>query len=416
MAGAFKLSFVEETQHVRLPSARRSRDGNLAIFVSVDSPVEMIEVPTAYEAMRHALAVDGAWAKPDAEHELAYPLNKVAWAGHSNEARYLTGVLGMTGGLHRAIQFLLHPFLLENFARLGGTPNLAADKVTPTVNRLRKRARREAAFDLKVDDERQALADLIVKAAQTLKRPMSFVRYDDLKARWKIHRAAYWDAHPQQREPDPDFDWDKHDEESLDMCLIEMRRQQMMFQGHRWTCRKCHHRNWVDLAALSSELSCEVCKQPEQAPVDIHWLFRPNDFLIESLRDHSTLSLVWVLSALFKRSRRSLIFVEPMLFNFTHESASPDAEADLLVIIDGQAILCEVKSSWHGLRPAHILDFVALACRLRPDIALLAVMEAGPGPVADLATARAQLVAERIKFELLTPDTYRPEDDPTLPS
>src|SRR5439155_23538499 len=105
------------------------------------------------------------------------------------------------------------------------------------------------------------------------------------------------------------------------------------------------------------------------APIGVRWLFRASEFLIESLRDHSVLSLVWALSALRERARHSLIFVEPMWFGFTRESASPNAEADLLVILDGRAMLCEVKSSWHGLRPTHITDFVALARRLRPDIA-----------------------------------------------
>src|ERR1700730_2483123 len=227
------------------------------------------------------------------------------------------------------------------------------------LNRLQKRSRREAAFDLRSEGERQALADLIVKAARALKSSMDFVSYDELKASWQAHRAAYWAAQPQQGELDPDVDWDKHEEESLDACLIELRRRQMMFQGHQWTCRKCHHRNWVDLAALSSELFCEVCKESVQAPVNIRWLFRPNEFLVESLRDHSVLSLVWVLSALCKRSLRSLIFVEPMWCGFTGESVSPDAEADLLVILDGQAMLCEVKSSWHCLSAAHILGFRA---------------------------------------------------------
>ena len=177
---------------------------------------------------------------------------------------------------------------------------------------------------------------------------------------------------------------------------------------------QCHHRNWADLAALSSELVCEVCKQPTQMPVDVRWLFRPNEFLIESLRDHSVLSLVWVLSTLCQRSRRSLIFVEPTWFGFTHESAKPDAEADLLAILDGQAVLCEVKSSWHGLRPSHITEFVALARRLRPDIALLAVMPAGAGPTANLTTAQAQLAAEQIKFELLTPAASMQADSPYL--
>ena len=141
MAGAFKSSLVGEPRHAARPSARRNRDGNLTILVSADHPVETIKVPTAYEAMRHALAADGASADPEAEHGRVYPPSKVVWADPSNEARYLTGVLGMTGGLRRASQFLLHPFLRDTFATLGGTPNLPADKVTPTVNRLRKRAR-----------------------------------------------------------------------------------------------------------------------------------------------------------------------------------------------------------------------------------------------------------------------------------
>jgi hypothetical protein len=280
----------------------------------------------------------------------------------------------------------------------------------PTINRLRKRALREVAFDLRNENERRALADLIVKAARMLKSPKNFVSYDDLKASWKTYRASYWAEHP--REPDhSEVDWDEHEEKSLDACLVELRRRQMMFQGHQWTCRKCHHRNWIDFGALSSELACEVCKQSTQAPVDIRWLFRPNEFLIESLRDHSALSVVWLLSALCQRSRRSFIFVEPMWFGFGRESTTSDAEADLLVILDGEAMLCEVKSSWHGLRFADISDFVKLASRL---IALLAVMEVGSGPSDNLAAAKAQLADERIKFELLTPAAYEIADDPYL--
>lgn len=413
MVGAFRPSFVGEPRH-SIPPPRRSRDGSLGIFICTDHPVETITVPTAYEAMRHALTVDGAWAEREAEHGRALPPSKAVWTKPSNEARYLMGVLGMAGGLNRAAQLLLHPFLREQFAKLGGTPNLSADKVTPTVNRLRKIARREPAFDLRNDAERQTLADLIIKAARTLKSPMDFVSHEDLKTNWKTHRAAFWAANPQQHHPDSDIDWDKHEEASLDACLIELRRRQILFQGHRWTCPNCHHRNWVDLAALSSELTCQVCKLSTQAPVNIRWLFRPNEFLIDSLRDHSVLSLVWALSALCERSRNSLIFVEPMWFGFTPASSSADAEADLLVILDGQTFLCEVKSSWHSLRPAHITEFVELARRLRPDTALLAIMEKGAGPVADLAAAQTQLAAERIEFALLTPDTYTPRDDPYL--
>jgi hypothetical protein len=108
------------------------------------------------------------------------------------------------------------------------------------------------------------------------------------------------------------------------------------------------------------------------------------------------------LSVLSERSQRSFIFVEPTWFGFTRESNDPDAEADLLVILDGRAILCEVKSSWHSLRPTHITDFVELASRLRPDIALLAVMEVGTGPTSKLEMAQKQLADQGIEFQLLS--------------
>jgi hypothetical protein len=380
--------------------------------VNVEYPIEKISVPTSYEAIRHALVADGAWASEDAEHGEIQPPARAVWMELSNEARYLAGVLGMSGGLQRASQFFLHPFLLDVFARLGGTPNITPEKIVPTVNRLKKKAHLEAPFDLKSEGERQVLAGLIVKAANTLKRPLDFIKYDDLKTDWKAYRGRYWAANPQQGTPDPEIDWDGREEESLDDCLIEMRGRQMVFQGHRWTCRKCHHKNWVDLSALSAELSCEVCKKKEQTPVDIHWLFRPNQFLIESLRDHSALSLVRVLSALCERSRRSFICAEPSWFGFDPEKRTPDAEGDLLAVVDGEAVLCEVKSSWASLRLSHIADFVSLAKRLRPDIALLAVMEKGAGPATELTAAREQLSAEGIKFEILTLDQYDLKDEP----
>ena len=243
---------------------------------------------------------------------------------------------------------------------------------------------------------------------------MDFLNYDDLKESWKAYRAAYWTTHSHQGESDTRVDWDKHEEDSLDACLIELRHRQMMFQGHQWTCGNCHHKNWVDFGALSPEFSCEICKQPTVAPIDIKWLFRPNEFLIESLRDHSVLSLIWVLSALSERSQHSFMFGQPTCFGFTRDETDPDAEADLLIFLDGKALFCEVKSSWRSLRLSHITDFVTLAKRLRPDTAMLAVMEGGTGPSAELEAAQAQLNAEGIEYALLTLDMYKLGDDPFL--
>ena len=412
LEGAFGVARTGDAQHAIPPVVRRSKGGNLAVPMAIEHPIATITVPTPEKAMQHALAIVGrsGHTHPDT----VAPPQRVTWTEPSNEARHLVGVLGMTGGLQQATSLLLHPFLEATFAKLGGTTRLSSADVAPTVNRLQKQMKRRSDFDLTRDDDRNALADLVVKAARGLGRPREFIPYDELQKSWKSYRETYWARRPRQDHGDSRDDWDALEARTLDECLVSMRRKRMLFQGHAWTCRRCHHKNWIDLGSLKPELLCEVCSQETDAPVDLRWLFRPNEFLIESLRGHSVLSLVWTLAALCQRSRQSFIFVEPTWFGFTNQAKKPDAEADLMVLLDGKAVLCEVKASWGSLRVVDIEGFVVLAKRLRPDIALLAVMETGQQRQEALAKARSELVGVGIEFELLTPDRFNVDDAPYL--
>lgn len=415
MSRSFAVTFTAESPSQRAPTPRRSRPGMLAVYCSIDRVVRDITAPTVLEAFDYALFRDGQGTRLDAEP--AEPISKVYWAQPSNEARYFAGVLGITGSLDQAAELLLHPFLKGVFANFGGTPALEPNWVTPTVSRLQKLAPKMPSFDLQSDHEREVLAGLIVKAARGQKDSLAFVRYEHLKAEWKKHRAAYWNANPIHGGADPTVDWDRYEEESLDAALIWMRNRQILFQGHQWICSNCHHRNWVDMTGLKSELACDVCKETVPSPVSVDWLFRPNEFLIESLRDHSVLSLVWVLISLRDRSRRSFVYAGPtwLYYNATSED-EPNAEADLLVVVDGRAYLCEVKSSWRGLRASDIRDLVDLSKRLRPDVALLAVMESGIGLVEEVAAAKNELEAAGIQFEVLLPHSQDQFDTPYLPA
>ena len=236
MSGSFSVKVVSD-ERVALPRPRRSRNGNLTVYVTTDQPIESIDVPSAIEAVYHALSADGRWAKQVAAGGEILPENKVVWARRSNEARYLAGVLGMAEGLNSARQALLHPFLREQFAQLGGTPNVPADKVSSTMARLKSKARRNPNFNLADENETAALAELIVKAGREQKNPRQFVSYERLKAGWAAHREAYWARHPKPESTEPETVWDMREEESLDDALIEMRRRQMLFQGHQWVCR-----------------------------------------------------------------------------------------------------------------------------------------------------------------------------------
>ncbi len=416
MATQFGVTQSNKPMHQLGLSARSTRQGNLAVFTTAQTTIESITVPSPQTAFSHALTAEHGWLKDDLERGRINLEPKIGWAEPSNEARYLNGVLGLVGGLGDASAFLLHPFLRRIFAAFGGTPNLPRAKVEPTVNFLTKRAQMQATFDLSDPREKITLANLVVKAGASLKSPQAFFAYGKLKADWEAHRAAYWAANPKTHAPDPRVD--QMEVDSLDDCLIGLRRRQMLFQGHRWTCAECHHKNWLDLGAVTPEMTCGVCKTISQAPVNIEWLFRPNAFLIESLRDHSVLSLVWVLRTFQDQARESFMYEGPVQFGFSRDAweSGADAEADLLAVVDGRTYLCEVKSSWASTRRSDIEKLVELAKRLRPDVAMLAVMEDKKELEDAILAAKQALEPVGVQFKLMTWREAHQMDDVYLPS
>lgn len=414
MARAFEAKRANDS-HSRLPPARRSRGGRLSLVASTSSSIETIHIPDVRQSFDFALGRDGAWAKPDGSHGDAYPPARIYWSSSSNEDAYLTGVIGIAGGLQNAMEFLLHPFLRAQFAKLGATPDAKDHDQTALLNKLAKRAPR-GPIDLNDAGQREYLADLIAREARQLRSPLTHLQYQELSTAWEAYRKAFWASNKSDPDPDDAMDYDAREAASLDRCLQALRRRKMLFQGHQWICQRCAHRNWADLAAMAPEMPCEVCRSVTQAPVDIKWLFRPNEFLVQSLRDHSVLSLLWVISELSSRARDSFVFAGPTSFGFEPASEDPDAEADVLALVDGACYLVEVKNSWRSCGPNDIKDLVEDAKRLRPDVALFAVMAGGQKRKEEIEKATSDLQALGIRFELLTTDTTREDDSPYLPS
>jgi hypothetical protein len=413
MAGAFDVTYGAAAGNMRPPRPRSDRNGYLTLFSTVDRSIEEIKVPTTLAALEHALIMDGARAAVQPGMR-GYPAAKLGWIRPSNEGRYLSGVLGLTGGMLAARRFLLHPFLRKMFTRMGGTPELPAGLVQEAERRVQRLAQNAPEFNLEDEHDRRVLAGMIVHAARSVSRPREAVKYDDLAEEWRNDRREFWERTPMQG-ADADVDWDKEEALSLDRCLQELRHRELIYQGYRWVCQRCHHRNWLDIGNLAPDLGCAVCKHTTRLPVHFSWMFKPNDFLIESLRDHSVLSLVWALTALREESRTSFMFVGPMAMGYVgNEGDVSDAEADLLVIRDGKIIFCEVKSSWRGLSARKLEQFVEVAERLRPDIALLAVMEGGREIGERLDAAQQRLARSGIAFELLNTDRYQVDFDPFL--
>lgn len=413
MAGAFKPKFeVRGMSHHMHVLNRTNRDGNLTIFAGVNQVLKSLEVPTVREAMQFALCRDAAFRR-ELEGDPPWPKAKAQWIDLSNEANYLIGVLGLTGGLARARDLLLHPFLQTMLADLGGTPNVQDSDVLRTANALAKRTS-NPMFNLAEESDRTALSAFIAKAAQSIKAPRMWVGLEQLRTQWNAYRANYYEANPQEVFGDEESN--EREKRALEETLGEMRTSRMLFQGYPWKCGACQHRNWTDFQSLKPTLACDVCSTGEPLPIAVPWHFRANEFLIESLRSHSVLSLVWLLAVLGARARNSFLYLEPTRFYYRNEYERADAEADLLAVVDGQTVLCEIKSAWRSLRKSDLASFVALAVRLRPDRAILAVM----APIqekklgGEIESAASQLRDQGIQFELLTLDAHKPRGQPFL--
>ena len=159
---------------------------------------------------------------------------------------------------------------------------------------------------------------------------------------------------------------------------------------------------------MSGNIVCEVCSGKERAPVDRPWEFRLNDFLREGIRQHGVVPLIWALQKKRPMSEQCLIFEGPLdvyIERPSWEGGRPLTDVDLTCVTDGAVRMYEVKQSARQLHGSELRQFGDLMKRLRPDIAVLAVMEPENKTINDsFASFRDQLAGSGIAAELVTLD------------
>ncbi len=90
----------------------------------------------------------------------------------------------------------------------------------------------------------------------------------------------------------------------------------------------------------------------------------------------------------------------------THwDGGQPDTDIDLICVADGVVRMCEVKQSARQLEARQTNKFGELMKRLRPDIAIMAVMEPANAEIRKAFTSFSdQLAGAGIQAELVTFD------------
>jgi hypothetical protein len=389
---------------------RASAGGLLTLFSDADGGLPEVRAPGDKTAFSTALCMASDWV-PFSSHQTAMLPARAVEIRSSDKGRYLTALLRLAGGIHRAKAIFLCKFWKDQFESLGATPTLTEARRSQVVQTLRKRLRQA---QIGTDEDWNRLAQVVLSEARAVRLDPRYLKYDALTLQFEDFRNAFWATH---EAGEPRSNWDERERQSLSESIKYLCQHEILHQGHEWRCDECYNNNWVALDDLKRSMICDVCGAKRPAPVADPWHFRLNSFITEGLREHGLLASMWCLAKFAERANASFFYLEPHELFYSEESVEsrrPDAELDLLVVMDGKVRLCEAKSSSRRIDIAKLAD---LARRLRPDIVTLAVMEPMSNGLQQRLTELQRLVRDfSITTELVTLANDDIEDSPTLPT
>ncbi|OYX98116.1 MAG: hypothetical protein B7Y80_17240 [Hyphomicrobium sp. 32-62-53] len=399
------------------PALRVTRSGQLALAMSTGVSRAAVTMPDDLDAIRMAVCCNQEWLLFDRDRKdgpIAQP--RFALAEVSDKGRYLIGVLGLFDTLADAFGVLMNGFWREELQCLGGVP---AEKADAARARLIKRLRRllgrpDGPLHFSTEEEIARLARESLRAGRMLSREATHVHYKKLKERWSAVAEAFLSAHPRTGQDDDHY----RDEDWLSRSVQFLCQREVLFQGRDWRCRSCFNRNWVGIDTLTRTMTCAVCRREEPAPVGGDWQFRPNPFLVEAYRDHGTEALVWALWQLWDSSRRSFYYAPSLRLWREYPKGTrgtADVEVDAIAIVDGRVHLIEAKSA-SGLDSAEIKKLVIAAGRIRPDVLVIACMDAPTDALHRAAGALRESLPEGIVVEVMTFKSEHLDRSPLLPS
>lgn len=408
LQGAFLKS------HAKFP--RTTADGALTFYTRINEPPPNITLPDDRTALIHSILHGRNWPpfrkRPLFGNKTSEPRNHpYAHIEPSDKGRYLLGTIGLFGGLQKAGQVLLHGFWKQSFDMLGAA--LGTDRKQDILKVLRKKLKSQR---LETPDEWERLASVVATEAQRVRMPLRTIGFDQLKEQFEPYLAEGRRI-SEEHTTGPINDWFANASESLPESVRMLCVRNVLYQGYEWRCHKCFHTNWSDVRSLQPVLTCTVCQTGTSLAVDKPWDFRLNDFLREALKEHGVLALVWCLLQLEEAARESFYFLEPTALFLAYPQnrrTPPTNEADLICVIDGKVYLCEVKSSSRSIA---LTSFIQVAKQMRPDVAILAVMEPASQALSDkLDELKRALEPDGIQAKLLTFSELHVDKTAYLPS
>ena len=347
---------------------RVNSDHMLTLFADFDGSLPEVGNPEDSKLFEFAICGAPAPWPFKRQEEKKKPINIAVNMITSDKGQYLRTLLRLSGTLNEAESIFLNKFWLEYFERIGATQSTTEERLEEVKATLQKKFK---GGKISNDREWINLSKVVLQEARSVRLLPRYLRFDRIEKDFDKFRKTYWRDDEQEMLTE---DLDGEERKSLAESVQYLASKKILHQGLEWRCRGCGNRNWLSIGELDATMVCRVCHSRQQAPASFSWQFRLDGFVLEGLREHGLLSCLWTLANLSSRAQSSFYFCESAQLFYddkAYSNKSPNAEFDLIAVVDGLVYLCEVKSS---SRELELAKFENIAARIRPDIALLAVM------------------------------------------
>jgi hypothetical protein len=373
------------------PPVRPTEYGDLTIWDCASWTRPTFNLPSDYQAFVSALV---RFVSGSIEERKALESNLPTWRFDrvtiSDKGRDLLGVFQFFRSLPEALAFLTDEFWRDAIRRL------SPEEPANNNKNIRDLTRKLQEIVQQSTPETRDFESLAKRALSLAAR--SFASQGE-QSKWaKFEKLSAWAAKATGQNQ-------SKIENRLTESVTYLRDQDFLRQGFGWRCTFCQHHNWIALERLTPISKCEICRKPQSSPVSGSLHFRLNPFVQHAFASTSGQEpVIWCLDQLARRARSSFAFA-PTLNVYRPGKSNPETDLDLVVAVDGEVYVVEVKSSFAGVEAEVLEQLQGLADELRPDVVMLAV-KANWSDDAESAnmikTFERNFPTNDVRFELLT--------------
>ncbi len=375
VATAFCGHYQITTPHGPFVGPRVSSGDLLTVFTVPEHELPPITLPADSDAIRSALQSGRDWTPFRRRNREHAPTQLCYDAERSDAGQHFYGTFQLFGSVRAAASVLLHAFWRDQLEKLGATGRRAAarhDRVRQTI------VGRLAGVDPNAPGHLDSLANIVLQMVNEEKTTIGNRSWGHISEDFEafVTRFVASNRHANEEQAEAIEEERNRYRRNLRDCLQRLCELEVFHQGYELKCPKCLHKNWIGIEDLKTKIPCQVCHEIALPPVERPWQFRLNGFIRDALQRHGTGPLFWVLGRCQRTFRDSFWFEGPLNIFSDHEAYEQrrvTTDIDLTVIHKGKVIMCEAKQSERVfVNPGRVAQNLA---RLRPDVALIAVME-----------------------------------------